>query len=566
MRCKNPHLEEFLQYARLNSTRDAVRILLAQVGVLLIYLFIALFFNLIDLFYLRLGFFTEWFILLVSFFLLVPWWKLLLAGVNHRKQIARATRNPVLLLRPFYDNPPKPPVLFFPLFGEGREYIRILTGRTPEGRIAKKLRAVGPVIAVGKPGEEPPPYGPIILYFDDSEWEQKVEKLISISQFVVVQAGAATGLELEMRMAKKQLRPEQLIFSLNTWKVLDEALRQKGYEIFARRASEVFGVRFPRRSKYSEYIYFDPDWTPRLATKGLLSVIGKPPHYRARYSLAHTERTVSVDTPSREIHTGIPINRPTTRLPRLEEFPIDAEASDVDEDNRESATGRFKSEHKYRIAVYALLIIAAPLLFAIFQFIIAEKINEHPSVPTDVKSLFADAKWTRVRLGDSPFTVDVPEGTSIEGTGEGDKKSLPPMLPHSLRSAIKITKYRHYDMHIYVERYVLPTKAQINLSEVAARLPQQYKNALVKSLTLITTRESEGVLYIGGTAQVATEGRDFFNNKIPGPDMSYQYRGCIAQKNKEALVVMVLFRAPSVSAQQDATLNVERIISSLKVD
>ena len=56
------------------------------------------------------------------------------------------------------------------------------------------MARVGPVIAIGKPGERLPQLGAARLYVDDDHWRDTIDDLMAESALVVVRAGDTPNL------------------------------------------------------------------------------------------------------------------------------------------------------------------------------------------------------------------------------------------------------------------------------------------------------------------------------------------------------------------------------------
>src|SRR5205085_2988295 len=88
-------------------------------------------------------------------------------------------RAPILYLRPFsHDMRATPHGIF----------------KKPSEMILRAaLENVGPLIAVGKPGEGLPPLGATRIYFLQSEWKDRVAEVMSISRLVIIETGNITS-------------------------------------------------------------------------------------------------------------------------------------------------------------------------------------------------------------------------------------------------------------------------------------------------------------------------------------------------------------------------------------
>ena len=119
---------------------------------------------------------------------------------NAYQKLCADGRAPILYLRPF-----------------SFDYIYELpleVTRKVDERLAEQYEPYGPVIAVGEPNDKGPMTGPVRLYFDDDTWRAGVIYLMSISRFVIIQAGIAQGVLWELGIARRLLEPEKLIISV----------------------------------------------------------------------------------------------------------------------------------------------------------------------------------------------------------------------------------------------------------------------------------------------------------------------------------------------------------------
>lgn len=186
---------------------------------------------------------------------------------NSKEELCKDPRAPVLYLRPFHLDPPELPSIILP-FRTPSEHLKHLSGGSPEEALTELLRQLGPVITVGKPGEELPQLGAIRLYFNDEDWQEKVTALMTLSQLVVIQPGYTEGLEWEMSLAKAHLQHYRLLFSFVCWRTLRKEPRQREYEIFKLSFERIYCISLPEQIGSALYLYFDHDWTPHLDYEG----------------------------------------------------------------------------------------------------------------------------------------------------------------------------------------------------------------------------------------------------------------------------------------------------------
>jgi len=124
--------------------------------------------------------------------------------------LAADARAPVLYLRSFLDDD---------ITGAGslgarvwrsiRSYRHVVS---VEQELARVLGRVGPVVAIGRPGESLPELGAARLYRRDDDWRATVSELMRRARLVVVRTGTTPGLQWEIEQAKRLVPPERLIF------------------------------------------------------------------------------------------------------------------------------------------------------------------------------------------------------------------------------------------------------------------------------------------------------------------------------------------------------------------
>jgi hypothetical protein len=111
--------------------------------------------------------------------------------------LTRDRRRPVLLLRSFDDD--ELPVTVTPGIGYPLENDANTEPGDPspettfERMIRRMFGPIGPVIAIGRPGEDLPPLGAARVWISHSHWKVAVDELIQESQFVVMILGKVRG-------------------------------------------------------------------------------------------------------------------------------------------------------------------------------------------------------------------------------------------------------------------------------------------------------------------------------------------------------------------------------------
>jgi TM2 domain-containing membrane protein YozV len=83
---------------------------------------------------------------------------------------------------------------------------------SPEQELAEVMNRVGPVIAIGKPGEPLPELGAARLYVGDADWKAKVIDMMARSRLVIIRTGSTPNLEWEIEQAMTRVPRRQILF------------------------------------------------------------------------------------------------------------------------------------------------------------------------------------------------------------------------------------------------------------------------------------------------------------------------------------------------------------------
>jgi hypothetical protein len=136
---------------------------------------------------------------------------------------------------------------------------------TEEELVARTLNDFGPMVTIGKPGEQLRELGAARMYVGEQEWHDKVATLMRSAKLVVLRLGQTEGLWWELEQAIGKMRPEQLLIFVP--RIVDKATR----ETIRRRAEALFPKPLPvfahSNSPWGNVgslrgiLYFDPDWT-----------------------------------------------------------------------------------------------------------------------------------------------------------------------------------------------------------------------------------------------------------------------------------------------------------------
>ena len=143
------------------------------------------------------------------------------SAVDADEAMRRDPRAPVLYLRSFADDGQA-------LLGEHSKWLRrganLAAPVNAEQEIADILDAIGPVVAIGKPGEPLPELGAARLYVTDDQWQAKVGELMRMARLVVLRVGSTPGLLWEIEQALEHLPRQRVVFALLGGSVVAPAL------------------------------------------------------------------------------------------------------------------------------------------------------------------------------------------------------------------------------------------------------------------------------------------------------------------------------------------------------
>ncbi len=167
-----------------------------------------------------------------------------------------------------------------------------LAAYSPEQELAEILNRVGPVIAIGKPGEPLPELGAARLYVDDADWQAKVLDMLARSRLVIIRAGATPNLQWEIEQAMARVPRRQVVFvslgDAGRTVAFDRYFEQRFGRVLpsAKPATAPLWVRLlllGRSTVGGRIIYFDDALQPReepirpaFSVAGLLLGIARP--------------------------------------------------------------------------------------------------------------------------------------------------------------------------------------------------------------------------------------------------------------------------------------------------
>jgi tetratricopeptide (TPR) repeat protein len=203
--------------------------------------------------------------------------------------VGRSVRRPILFLRPFaLDALPVAPM-------EGRwSLLKVASWfdkRTFEELLSQTFERLGPVIAIGRPGEEVPALGAAREYADDASWRGLVLDRARAAQLVIMEVDASPGMEWELANVPGIVGLQRLLILL-----------PPGEDLFAERSAAWYdrwaALRtrhgfLPEVSADTAAVLFDDDRPVVLRTGS--SVQGTIEGVAAAWQQRHTSSTWSSD-------------------------------------------------------------------------------------------------------------------------------------------------------------------------------------------------------------------------------------------------------------------------------
>lgn len=143
---------------------------------------------------------------------------------------------------------PRPPVLYLRPFDEdlrqdrqGRRLRFVpapVMGLSLEQLISRLLGGLGPLVAIGRPGEALPPLGFARLYARDDEWQGSVLGLLDRAAAVVLVAGTSPGLLWELEQVLRRVPLSRVLIVIPAWPGHD-------HDSFRRLVAERLGLQVP---------------------------------------------------------------------------------------------------------------------------------------------------------------------------------------------------------------------------------------------------------------------------------------------------------------------------------
>ncbi len=242
----------------------------------------------------------------VGFRLLRSGWRY--DAVSAEQLLANDPRRPVIYLRSFEADSE-----FFPRpDGFWKRAATILFDYavtfSPEQELAEIVTRVGPVIAIGKPGEPLPELGAARLYVGDADWKAKVIDLMARSRLVIIRTGSTPNLEWEIEQAMTRVPRQQILFvSLGAAEVFDQYFKRRFGQVLPSGTTAVTPrwmklMSMGKPTATGKIIYFDEALNPReepirLSVSWVGLAVGQMRPYRDSLQTAMKHVFISLELP-----------------------------------------------------------------------------------------------------------------------------------------------------------------------------------------------------------------------------------------------------------------------------
>lgn len=223
-------------------------------------------------------------------------------AVSADRLLAEDPRPPVIYLRSFHDDDQIliPPNRFMRLLGPALAYLPpfYLAAISPEQELALFMSRVGPVVAIGRPGERLPELGAARLYAADDQWRDRVSNLVRQARVVLIRAGNTPNLWWEIEQTMIAVPASRVILvclgAAEQLKTFDQKFTEKfgaprvnpETETHSRSRWVSLGLAWTQSSlnrAIGRMVYFDKDRQPRseriqlgISWTAILTGMGRP--------------------------------------------------------------------------------------------------------------------------------------------------------------------------------------------------------------------------------------------------------------------------------------------------
>ncbi|MFO0917884.1 MAG: hypothetical protein U0872_06155 [Planctomycetaceae bacterium] len=142
-----------------------------------------------------------------------------------------------------------------------------------EQLLTVELKKLGPVIAIGRPGEKLPALGAARFYVSHERWQEKVVDVLECAQLVVWATGVTEGLRWEISHLAANIHPRRLILWAHPHLLRGSAAqREAEWKKFRETLGAVFPKPLPETLGDARFFVFDGDWNPRAVMPPIANV------------------------------------------------------------------------------------------------------------------------------------------------------------------------------------------------------------------------------------------------------------------------------------------------------
>lgn len=201
-------------------------------------------------------------------------------------------------------------------------------GSRPEERLVSVAHGVGPMIALGRPGEHLPQIGAARIYVPhadgDARWKAVVTDLCRQAGLVIIQIGPATpGLLWEIENVPKLVLPERLIIYLPTLGTVEPEPARRQFEEFLGLYQRFFPKPLPADLGDARCITFDREWNPKAIGPWSLPIRSNPEILSDENGLFFRRPELGLDDDTISLLSAVEHIFPDYKLPRETDLPFD---------------------------------------------------------------------------------------------------------------------------------------------------------------------------------------------------------------------------------------------------
>jgi hypothetical protein len=163
----------------------------------------------------------------------------------------------------------RPPVVYFRPFDadtDASKTIALTSWATDEEQLAKMMNEIGPVIAIGSPGEKLPLLGAARTYVDDLTWREAALGLMGRASVIIMRIGGSAGFWWEFESVIRRAEPQKLVLLVPRNEALYEEFRLASRKLLPMDLPVLTGWNVKKwfRGNLKAVIVFDAKWVPSV--------------------------------------------------------------------------------------------------------------------------------------------------------------------------------------------------------------------------------------------------------------------------------------------------------------